>query len=125
MTVLNELLAACRKGDIDVRQVLMSHDIDKNQYPMLLEEAVLGGQLEVVKFLTTSTEVKHHADIHANKDIALINACRANRLNIVQYLLTSPELSLHCNIHTLSDLSVKHVLVVILNWFNIFWTIMT
>ena len=112
MTVLNELLAACRKGDIDkVRQVLTSHDIDKNQYPMLLEEAVLGGQLEVVKFLTSSKDLAYHADIHANKDIALVNACRANRLNIVQYLLTSPDLSSHCNIHTLSDAPIREACI--------------
>lgn len=109
MRVLGEISMACRRGNLNlVRKSLTSVEGKSfSSSPVLLQEAILGGQLNIVKFLTTSKELELHADIHYSKDLALVYACGANRLDIVDFLLTSPELKSHCNVHTLADAPIR------------------
>lgn len=109
MRILGEISMACRRGNLHlVREFLTSAEGKSfSTYPVLLQEAILGGQLEIVKFLTTSNELERHADIHYAKDLALVYSCSSNRLDIVQYLLSSPELKTHCDVHTLADAPIR------------------
>ena len=43
--------------------------------------------------------MKEHANIHAQGDMALINACWKGDLTLVKYLLSSPDLKEHADIH--------------------------
>jgi ankyrin repeat protein len=62
-------------------------------------EACVNGNLDEVRYLLTSTELKEHADIHFNNDNGLSDACWEGHLEIVKYLLTSPELTEHAFIN--------------------------
>ena len=60
------------------------------------------GNLELVKSLLTSPELKEHANINSiNKhgSNALMIACANNHINVVQYLLTSTDLKNQLNIN--------------------------
>jgi ankyrin repeat protein len=65
-----------------------------------LLDACQDGDLDKVKFLLTSPELKIHAHIHYEKNSALHNASRNGHLHIVKYLLTSTELQKHANIYS-------------------------
>lgn len=65
-----------------------------------LLDACIDGDLDKVKFLFNSTELKHHADIHYKDNAPLHHACEHNQLHIMQYLLSSPELKEHADIHS-------------------------
>lgn len=54
--------------------------------------ACIKGDLELVRFLLTSNELKNNADIHYMSDISFYWACGHGHLAIVKYLLHSPEL---------------------------------
>ena len=49
--------------------------------------ACANGHLEVVKYLLTGTDLKEHANIHANNDEGFIWACSRGHLEIVKYLI--------------------------------------
>lgn len=53
--------------------------------------------LDKIRYLLTSQELKERVDIHYKDDIGLRSA-REN-IDIVKYLLTSPELTEHANVH--------------------------
>jgi hypothetical protein len=57
--------------------------------------ACINNELDVVKFCLTSPELKLHADIHADEDEPLRNACKFGHLDIVKYLVASPEIKEH------------------------------
>jgi len=58
------------------------------------------GDLDKVKFLLNSPQLKKHADIQYEKNSGLHEAAKNGHLHIVQYLLTSPELKEHSDIYS-------------------------
>jgi ankyrin repeat protein len=68
-------------------------------------QACAFGDLNKVKYLLTSSDLKEKANIHYKDDDGLTNACENGHLNIVQYLLTSSELKEHIDLHSYSDLA--------------------
>lgn len=50
------------------------------------------GNLEVIRYVLTSPELKHHADINTDNGFGLQAACEYGDLTIVKYLIHSPEL---------------------------------
>lgn len=68
-----------------------------------LSSACRMGHLDIVKFLLTAEEVKHHADIHRYNDEPIQTACQCGELEIVKYLLESSELREHANIYAEID----------------------
>jgi hypothetical protein len=57
------------------------------------------GNLEEVKYLLTSPELKIHADAETLIDSALELSCFRGHLDLIKYLLTSPELKKNANLH--------------------------
>jgi ankyrin repeat protein len=55
-------------------------------------QACIQGDIEKVKYLLSSPELKTHADIHTRNDIGLINACSIGNIELVKYLVSSSEL---------------------------------
>ena len=89
---------------------------EKEKYKKLdqsnLDEAFINtcraGNLDVVKYLLTSDELKEHADIHAD-DYGFVLACEYGHLELIKYLLTSNELKERTNIHTKDDCGFQSV----------------
>jgi hypothetical protein len=69
--------------------------------------ACYSGNLELVKYLLTSKDLKTHVNIHTNylgsDDYSLLISCQYGHLEIVKYLTSSPDLKEHVNIHTNKD----------------------
>ena len=66
-------------------------------------DACKNGDIDKVKYLLSSPELKEHADIHAFGDAGFQWACMNGHLEVVKYLLTSPDLKKHADIHEGSD----------------------
>ncbi len=49
--------------------------------------ACRNGNLEIIKYLLTSPDLKEHADIHAENDLGFRNACRDGHLEVVKWLI--------------------------------------
>lgn len=62
------------------------------------------GDLGVVKYLLTSSELPFNAEINHNDGLGFANACMFNRPELVRYLLTSPYLEKNAEIHSKNDL---------------------
>ena len=73
--------------------------ISKNELNLKFYNACSKGDLEHVKYLLLSPELKENADIHSYQDEGFIKACQYGHLDIVKYLMTSPELKERANIH--------------------------
>lgn len=74
---------------------------DKKNSLNALSTAASQGNIEIVKYLLTSSELKEHANIHHKNDNgynALMYAATWNHTNIVSYLLTSSELKEHSHL---------------------------
>ena len=65
------------------------------------------GNLEIIKYLLTSHELKENVDIHAENDWGFVWSCRNGNLEVVKYLLTSAELTEHVDIHAKDDLGFR------------------
>ena len=84
----------------------------KEQYKKLNQEklneqfidACQNNDLDIVKYLLTSAELKKHANIHEEKDLGFRWACEKGHLEVVKYLLASDELTEHADIHSRNDL---------------------
>jgi ankyrin repeat protein len=59
--------------------------------------ACINNDLDIVKYCLTSPELKLHAQVHADEDQPLRNACKFGHLDIVKYLVASPDLKEHAN----------------------------
>jgi ankyrin repeat protein len=67
------------------------------------DNACSRGELDVIRYMLTSSELRFKADIHYELDVGFRNACYEGHLDIVKYLLTSPELNKHADIHAKYD----------------------
>ena len=52
-----------------------------------LLNACYGGNLDLVKYLLTSPDLKEHADIHAKNSESFINAISNGHVEIIEYLI--------------------------------------
>ncbi len=68
-----------------------------------LISACLNDNIDEIKYLLTSKDIKLNANIHADEDFLLRTACRSGNLELIKYYLTSPELKEHANIHAKSN----------------------
>ena len=83
-----EFREACSKGDLDmVKEMLKYFIIDEFAFQYGFSWACMNGQLEVVKYLLTSPNLKEHADIHAEDDWGFRWACSEGHLEVVKYLI--------------------------------------
>lgn len=73
-------------------------DLSQHQLDAAFKYHSENGELEIVKYLLTSPDLKNNANIHAGDDAALSSACLKGRLDVVEYLLTSPNLKEHANL---------------------------
>lgn len=82
-------------------------------------ECVRLGDLDTVRYLLTSPDLKQHANIKMHSNKAFFLSCKLGHLHILDYLLTSPELTKHC---TPNDLmySIAVLYSVEFHHFNIF-----
>ena len=74
------------------------HNYSKQEINSLFSGACTNNDQILIKYLLTSTDLKHNADIHFNDDFALRTACRKGQLDFVRYYLASPDLKEHANI---------------------------
>ena len=72
-----------------------------------LAEASSNGNLEIVRYLLTSTDLKEHSNIRANHGYAFNLACRYGHLDVVKYLTASPELNKHVNIFEANNYALQ------------------
>jgi len=74
-----------------------------------LESCCISGDLNEVKYLLTSPDLKSRANptVHTNSPLFL--ACREGHLHIVKYLLSSPELKKHADIYSDSNRCFKTI----------------
>ena len=70
--------------------------------------ACMDGDVDLTRYLLTSSELKRHANINVDHSSALVWSVYGNHLDIVKYLLTSPELIEHLNIHIHEDFIFKN-----------------
>jgi ankyrin repeat protein len=63
------------------------------------------GNLEDIKYLLTTSELKGNVDIHCDNDAGIRLACANGYMEIIKYLLKSPELKEHANIHADNDMA--------------------
>lgn len=92
---------ACASGDMKLlRSIVLCHQIDINleKTPTFLQMACEYDQVEIAKFLLTSTELKTHCHIHWVSDTPLLTCCKHGSLKVAKFLLTSPELHDHANL---------------------------
>lgn len=73
--------------------------MNKNSLNQTYIQACEQGDLELIKFVLTSKELKKHADPYLLNDSCLSIACKNNYIEIVQYFLTTNELERIFNIH--------------------------
>lgn len=67
-------------------------DLDQKDLDKEFVEACKYGNLEIVKYLLTSPELKKHANLYASDDSGFKNACHNGHLDIIEYIITSDEL---------------------------------
>lgn len=66
---------------------LLFQKMDRSSLNIQLEFACIDGNVEVIKYLLTSPDLKEHADIHVSHDNCFINACYYHRSSTLQYLI--------------------------------------
>ena len=93
------------KNDIVEYQLMTQEKLNKEFYI-----ACNYGNLELVKFLLTSQELKQHAIIDSDNNAGFKLACICGNLNIIRYLVTSPELEKNVNVHVHNDICFKWAL---------------
>lgn len=79
------------------------YDLFKNFSLELLNNALITacnyGELDKVKYLLTSPELKIYPDINYHHGIPLSYACMNEHMDIIKYILTSSEITNHADIH--------------------------
>lgn len=69
--------------------------------------ACTAGDIKAIKYLLTSDEIEHNADIASENHAGIIRACLADNLEAVKFLLTSEEIQEHSYIHAKDDAAFK------------------
>jgi len=102
----NAISIACELGHLEILDVLLSlpnieSKVENFQYELDrgLLLAAKGGNIDVLRYLTTSPKLNKHADVKYSNGKALGLACSNGHLEVVKYVLTSPELKEHISIH--------------------------
>jgi hypothetical protein len=72
--------------------------LPQHELNSLLGQAAFNNDLEIMKYLLTSSELNQHAEINSNYNI-LACICANGDLETLRYVLTSPDLKEHANIH--------------------------
>ncbi len=93
--------------ELSRRKILKFRNSTQEQLTIEYHMAALRGQLDIVRYLLTSSDLKFHADIRYGQYYGFRYACRNGRLNVIQYLLTSPKLKNHVDIHANDDEGFK------------------
>lgn len=65
------------------------------------------GDIDVITYLLTSTELPINAEINYQNNQGLINACLYNQLETMRFLLKSPLLSEHSDMHVSNEIVFK------------------
>jgi hypothetical protein len=100
-----DLCNACAVGDLNkIKEIINVFHKDSDKFLHQAFSHAARYNLESVKYLLTSPELKVHPDIHFKQNSALYEAFIADRLDIANYLLTSPDLKEHANIHANDDI---------------------
>lgn len=73
-----------------------------------LYQACRNGELEQVRFILTSSELKYKPSVNEDNHAPLINASVYGNYEIVKYLLTSPELKEHGDEHLALSLASQN-----------------
>ena len=112
------LIQACKDGHLSiVKLLLLDKDIPKNaDIDYMDHEGLISSYKplmldpELTKFLLSSSQLKQHADIHAQNDALFIKACTKGDLDFMEYLLTDPELKDHADINAQDYYSITSAL---------------
>jgi hypothetical protein len=81
--------------------------LTKEQINKEFTKACATGDVKAIKYLLTSSEIEHRADIGTDNHAGIIAACMNERLDAVKFLLTSPELAEHSYIHAKDDAAFR------------------
>lgn len=100
-----ELVNASKEQDFEkIKKLLINGLADihyKNDW--ILQEACYNGNLDLVKFLLTSEDLKEKANIHAEGDSPLLHACKERKYDVLVFLLASEDLKEKADIHAQED----------------------
>lgn len=108
---------SCHNGNLELVKLLLAQcaDIHNQEDSPFLNACkartsdLKDNLMEVIKYLTTSPELKEHADIHAQDDYALILAFENDDDELVKFLLTDPSLNSKIDIlKHMTDLKNAH-----------------
>jgi hypothetical protein len=82
------------------------NDLSQEELNKELESACKKNDLDAIKYLLTSPELKIHADIHSGRNAVFRIACVYGHLDIVRYLLTDKNLKEKIDIHIDDDIGL-------------------
>lgn len=91
------LMTACSRGHLDVvthLQEMIPKFKDQDIISMAYRNAVLGGQLEVMKYLEKQLNSNKLAFLNDNTDELITSLCEKGKLNVIKYLNTIPGFDL-------------------------------
>lgn len=110
MLIRNLLDLSCRTGEVSIIKFLAKNSMIQMNYnnDEPLRSAVLFNQIDVVKYLLTSKDIKCHININADNDSAILQSCGSGFLEIVKYLLTLNDTDKKVNIHAINDYAFKY-----------------
>ena len=92
------------------KQILTFHQMEQSQLDYYSLVCCRTGDLESLRYLLNSSNLKEHVNIHYYDDLFLRTTCDNGYLHIVKFLLTSPELKEHADIHAIEDAAFKSVI---------------
>ncbi len=75
----------------------------QNQLNNAFIDACRGGELGIVQYLLTGSDLLKYADIHADNDRGFRLACLNGHVDVIRYLLTALELKEDADIHVMKD----------------------
>jgi len=88
------------------------HEQFKNKSRLQLSESLVlaceRNDIDKVKYLLTSPELKNKANINYNNDSVFDAACIQGNFELVKYLTSSPELKIHSSIYSNDCIGFRH-----------------
>lgn len=115
-----ELVNACRNGDLELVKDLIESDklhihpdyFNSTHYDSgvssLLLEMTMNEDLDIIKYLLTSTPLKDNQELEKYLNLILRMSCWNDKFDAVKFVLTSPELSKHAEINTYDGDALKY-----------------